>query len=44
MIHKMKSEILKAEVLVEAIPYIRRFAGSVVVVKYGGSAKQCRSS
>ena len=38
MIHKMKSEILKAEVLVEAIPYIRRFAGSVVVVKYGGSA------
>ena len=37
MIHKMKSEILKAEVLVEAIPYIRRFAGSVVVVKYGGS-------
>ncbi|MDY0288710.1 MAG: acetylglutamate kinase [Sphaerochaeta sp.] len=38
MINKMKSEILKAEVLVEAIPYIRRFAGSVVVVKYGGSA------
>ncbi|HHT80288.1 MAG TPA: acetylglutamate kinase [Spirochaetales bacterium] len=38
MIHKMKSEILKAEVLIEAIPYIRRFAGSVVVVKYGGSA------
>ncbi|MDD4574017.1 MAG: acetylglutamate kinase [Sphaerochaeta sp.] len=34
----MKDEILKAEVLVEAIPYIRRFAGSVVVVKYGGSA------
>ncbi|HKL57970.1 MAG TPA: acetylglutamate kinase [Sphaerochaeta sp.] len=38
MINKMKDEILKAEVLVEAIPYIRRFAGSVVVVKYGGSA------
>ncbi len=38
MIHKMQSEILKAEVLVEAIPYIRKFAGSVVVVKYGGSA------
>jgi len=38
MIHKMSNEILKAEVLVEAIPYIRRFAGSVVVVKYGGSA------
>ena len=38
MIHKMETEILKAEVLIEAIPYIRRFAGSVVVVKYGGSA------
>lgn len=38
MIHTMENEILKAEVLVEAIPYIRRFAGSVVVVKYGGSA------
>ena len=28
----------RAEVLVEALPYIRRFAGSVVVVKYGGNA------
>ncbi len=28
----------KANVLVEALPYIRRFAGQVVVVKYGGSA------
>jgi acetylglutamate kinase len=28
----------KAGVLVEALPYIRRFAGSVVVVKYGGNA------
>ena len=28
----------KAGVLVEALPYIRRFTGSVVVVKYGGSA------
>jgi acetylglutamate kinase len=28
----------KATVLVEALPYIRRFAGSVVVVKYGGNA------
>ncbi len=38
MKHKMANEILKAEVLIEAIPYIRKFAGSVVVVKYGGSA------
>ncbi len=36
--HRMETEILKAEVLIEAIPYIRRFAGSTVVVKYGGSA------
>jgi acetylglutamate kinase len=28
----------KAKVLTEAMPYIRQFAGSVVVVKYGGSA------
>ena len=34
----MKREIEKANVLVEALPYIRRFAGSIVVVKYGGSA------
>lgn len=34
----MKKEIEKASVLIEALPYIRRFAGSIVVVKYGGSA------
>jgi acetylglutamate kinase len=28
----------KAAVLVEALPYIQRFAGKVVVVKYGGNA------
>ena len=28
----------KAEVLVEALPYIRRFANQIVVVKYGGNA------
>ncbi|WP_321302000.1 acetylglutamate kinase [uncultured Sphaerochaeta sp.] len=38
MKHRMANEILKAEVLIEAIPYIRTFAGSIVVVKYGGSA------
>ncbi|HCY58156.1 MAG TPA: acetylglutamate kinase [Opitutae bacterium] len=27
----------KAEVLMEALPYVRRFRGSVFVVKYGGS-------
>lgn len=29
---------VKARILVEAIPYVRRFAGKVVVVKYGGNA------
>ena len=28
----------KAGILVEALPYIRRFWGQVVVVKYGGNA------
>lgn len=28
----------RAQVLVEALPYIQRFAGAVVVVKYGGAA------
>ena len=27
----------KAAVLVEALPYVRRFRGSTFVVKYGGS-------
>jgi len=34
----MKDLIDKAEVLVEAMPYIRRFARSTIVLKYGGSA------
>jgi acetylglutamate kinase len=29
---------VKAEILVEALPYIRKFWGQVVVVKYGGNA------
>ena len=32
------SELTRAGVLVEALPYIRRFAGRTVVVKYGGNA------
>lgn len=32
------SEVQTAKVLVEALPYIRRFAGRTVVVKYGGNA------
>ncbi len=30
----------KAAILMEALPYIRRFAGATVVVKYGGSAME----
>ena len=30
--------MLKAETLIEALPYIRDFNGKRVVVKYGGSA------
>jgi acetylglutamate kinase len=32
------SPTVKAEVLAEALPYIRRFHGKTVVVKYGGNA------
>lgn len=34
----MQDLIQKAEVLVEALPYIRRFKDSIIVFKYGGSA------
>jgi acetylglutamate kinase len=34
----MQKAIEKARVLTEALPYIKRFAGQVVVIKYGGSA------
>ena len=36
----MKQVIAKAEVLVEALPYIQRFRGETVVVKFGGSAME----
>ncbi len=35
--HDIKSLQAKAAVLVEALPYVRRFRGSTFVVKYGGS-------
>ena len=37
---QMKSFISKAGVLVEALPYIREFAGKTVVIKYGGAAME----
>ncbi|OEH86783.1 acetylglutamate kinase [Desulfuribacillus stibiiarsenatis] len=33
----MTAGLHRAQVLVEALPYIQRFAGKIVVVKYGGS-------
>ena len=36
---QVESEVvLKAQTLIEALPYIRRFNGAKIVVKYGGSA------
>ncbi len=34
----MLSRVEKAKVLIEALPYIRAFAGKTIVIKYGGSA------
>ena len=34
---------LRARILVEALPYIRRFRGQTIVVKYGGNAMTDRS-
>jgi acetylglutamate kinase len=35
----MKESIQKAQILVEAFPYIRQWYGSTIVVKYGGSTR-----
>lgn len=34
----MQKVLEKAEVLIEALPYIQRFNRKIIVVKYGGSA------
>ncbi|MBO4304513.1 MAG: acetylglutamate kinase [Lentisphaeria bacterium] len=36
----MDKLIRKAEVLIEALPYMQKFQGSIVVVKFGGSAME----
>ena len=38
MADNMESWVQKANVLIEALPYIREFSGKKIVVKYGGSA------
>ncbi len=35
----MKDIIMKAEILIEALPYIRNFWGRTFVIKYGGAAQ-----
>jgi len=35
----VKEPILKAQVLVEALPYIRQWSGATVIIKYGGSTR-----
>ncbi|MDK2805835.1 acetylglutamate kinase [Thermoanaerobacterium thermosaccharolyticum] len=35
---KYGDEIAKAEILIEALPYIKKFSGATVVIKYGGNA------
>ena len=34
----MEESIRKADILIEALPYIQAFRGKVIVTKYGGSA------
>ena len=36
--HPMKKLIHKAEILLEALPYIKSFYNKTIVIKYGGSA------
>lgn len=38
----MKEAILKASVLIEALPYIQSFRNKIVVIKLGGSAMKCQ--
>ena len=35
---EMEQIMKKAEVLIEALPYIQKFNRKIIVVKYGGSA------
>lgn len=39
----MHQEIAKANILLEALPYIREFYGQTIVIKYGGHAMQDES-
>ena len=39
----MEELVKKAEILIEALPYIQTFAGKTIVIKYGGSAMEQES-
>jgi len=39
MTRNMKDIITKAEILIEALPYTRKFCGKTFVIKYGGAAQ-----
>ena len=36
----MDELVKKAEILIEALPYIQTFAGKTIVIKYGGAAME----
>lgn len=36
--HSSADPAMRAAILIEALPYIQRFAGKIIVVKYGGNA------
>ena len=36
----MMQAMEKAEVLIEALPYIQKFSDAIVVIKFGGSAME----
>ena len=40
----MEQVMKKAEVLIEALPYIQKFNRKIIVVKYGGSHDQRKSA
>ena len=33
----LQNRIEKAKILLESLPYIKKFSGSILVIKYGGS-------
>ena len=38
------NELVKAQILMNALPYIKKYSGKIVVVKYGGNAMNSSQS